>query len=238
VAQADTAVQQEETETGHDGPRLEEPVETEPDIEQPIKTIADPFEPINRLFFGFNDKLYFWFLKPVAIGYSKFMPEAGRVGVRNFFSNLATPIRFANCLLQFKFKRAGIETLRFVVNSTIGMLGFVDVARKEWDLNRQEEDFGQTLGFYGIGPIFYIHWPLLGPSSVRDTAGFVGDRYLDPWVYLVDSVAAWTAVAGVNRLNQTSLTIGEYESLKRAALDPYVSMRDAYHQFRQSKVKE
>ena len=218
---------------------LEESIESDAYIEEePLKTIADPFEPINRAFFGFNDRLYFWVLKPVATGYTKFMPEAGRIGVRNFFSNLATPIRFANCVLQFKFKRAGIETFRFVINSTIGMLGFVDVAKKEWDLNRQQEDFGQTLGFYGIGPVFYVNWPLLGPSSVRDSAGFIADRYLDPWVYVVDSVVGWATAAGYNRLNETSLSIGEYEAMKRAALDPYVAVRDAYHQFRESKVKE
>lgn len=216
-------------------------VETDLDTfspEEPIKTIADPFEPVNRVFFVFNDRLYFWVLKPIALGYNAVIPPAGRIGVRNFFSNLATPIRLGNCLLQFKFRGAGIEVIRFVVNTSIGFLGLVDIAKKEFDLRKQEEDFGQTLGFYGIGPVFYIDWPLLGPSSLRDTAGFVGDRFLDPWVRIVDSVLGWAAVAAYNRMNQASLTIGEYEALKEAALDPYVALRDAYHQFRQSKIKE
>ncbi|MBW2026494.1 MAG: VacJ family lipoprotein [Deltaproteobacteria bacterium] len=111
-----------------------------------IAPIPDPLEPINRIFFVFNDKLYFWFLRPVARGYKKVVPERARVGVRNFFSNLLTPIRLVNCLLQGKFKAAGTETLRFIINSTVGFLGLEDVAKKEGHLSRQDEDLGQSLG--------------------------------------------------------------------------------------------
>ncbi|MBP1698270.1 MAG: VacJ family lipoprotein, partial [Deltaproteobacteria bacterium] len=91
-----------------------------PELEEPVETIADPLEPVNRAFFHFNDKLYFWVLKPIAIGYKTIIPEDGRIGVRNFFSNLTTPVRLVNCLLQANPKCAGTETLRFVLNTTIG----------------------------------------------------------------------------------------------------------------------
>ena len=200
--------------------------------------IADPLEPINRIFFHFNDKLYFWVLKPVATGYKSVAPEQLRVSVRNFFSNLLMPIRAANCLLQGKFKGFGNELLRFVANSTVGMLGFMDPAKTALNIEKQDEDFGQTLGLYGLGPDFFINWPILGPSSLRGTVGMVGDGFIDPLNYLVDSRMYNIATRGYERVNSTSLTIGEYESLKKAALDPYVSLRDAYYQYRQNKIKK
>lgn len=204
--------------------------------EDTIRPIADPFEPVNRFFFYFNDRLYFWVLKPVASGYGTIVPQPFRVGVRNFFSNLATPIRLTNCLLQFKFKGAGIETARFFLNSSLGVAGFFDAAKREFKIDKQEEDFGQTLGFYGIGPIFYINWPIWGPSTLRDTVGSVADSFLDPWNYLVTSTTSNLAVKAYDRINNTSLTLGEYEALKRAALDPYVALRDAYEQYRWNKI--
>ncbi|UCF84408.1 MAG: VacJ family lipoprotein [Desulfobacteraceae bacterium] len=200
--------------------------------------IADPLEPINRIFFHFNDKLYFWVLKPVATGYKKVAPEPLRISVRNFFSNLFTPIRAVNCLLQGKFKGFGNELLRFVANSTVGMLGFMDPAKTALNLEKQDEDFGQTLGLYGLGPGFFINWPILGPSSLRGTVGVVGDGFIDPLNYLVDSTLYNAATRGYEQVNTTSLTIGEYESLKKAALDPYVSLRDAYYQYRKNKIKK
>jgi phospholipid-binding lipoprotein MlaA len=209
-----------------------------PPSDEPLKPIADPLEPINRLFFQVNDRFYFWLLKPVASGYRATVPQGVRVSVRNFFSHVATPVRMANCLLQVDFKGAGIETTRFFVNTTLGLAGFFDPAKKRFNIDRAEEDFGQTLGFYGIGPILYINWPFLGPSSLRDTAGAVGDGFLDPWNYAVTSLPANLAVKSYNRVNGTSLTIGTYEDLKEAALDPYIAVRDAYHQYRRKKITE
>jgi phospholipid-binding lipoprotein MlaA len=210
-----------------------------PGLEEPVKPIADPLEPINRVFFSFNDKLYFWALKPVASGYKMIVPQPARVGVRNFFSNIATPIRLANSLLQLNFKGAGNETVRFLLNTTFGLAGFLDPAKKRFNIDKQEEDFGQTLGFYKIGPVFYINWPVFGPSSLRDTVGTVGDFFLNPWNYLVEfPVLVNVAVGVVERVNNASLTIGEYEDLKEAALDPYIALRDAYHQYRRGKIKE
>lgn len=202
------------------------------------QTIADPLEPINRLFFAFNDRLYFWVLKPVAIGYKYVVPEPFRVGIRNMFTNLAMPVRAVNCLLQGKFRGFGREVLRFLVNTTVGFLGFVDAAEIGMHLEAKDEDFGQTLGFFGAGPGIFINWPVLGPSSLRDTLGMAGDFFVDPLNYLVTGRGENIAARGVDRVNRTSLSIGDYESLKKSALDPYVAVRNAYFQYRRAKIKK
>jgi phospholipid-binding lipoprotein MlaA len=205
---------------------------------EPEETIHDPLEPLNRVFFDFNDRLYFWVLKPVATGYKAIVPEPARMGVRNFFSNLATPARLVNCLLQGDFKGVSTETARFGLNTTLGLAGFFDPAKETMNLDKKDEDLGQTLGFYGAGPSFYINWPFLGPSSLRDTVGLVGDLFLDPLNYLVPSVPPNIGVRAYDQVNHTSLTIGEYEDLKKGALDPYLALRDSYYQYRRNKVKE
>ncbi len=210
------------------------------ELEEPVAGIADPLEPVNRAFFHFNDKLYFWVFKPVATGYKAVIPEDGRIGVHNFFSNVTTPVRLVNCLLQAKFKGAGNETVRFVLNTTLGIGGFLDPAKKTFRIEKQEADFGQTLGIWGIGPAFYINWPVLGPSNVRDTVGYVGDLFFDPRTYLaaqflvaeIVNTGSWA----LDKVNETSLTLGEYENLKKAALDPYIALREAYQQYRRNKI--
>ena len=201
-------------------------------------TIADPLEPFNRAMYHFNDKLYFWVLKPVAQGYQKVVPEVARVGVSNFFTNIASPIRFVNSLLQGNLKDAASELGRFVVNTFWGIGGLLDPASsEELKLSKQDEEFGQTLGVYGLGQGFYIHWPILGPSSPRDTVGMVGNFFLHPFTYIT---ATWETFAGLwafDKVNTTSLSIGDYESLKGASIDPYVAIRDAYTQNRQKKVQ-
>jgi len=210
---------------------------SEQDIPE-MDVIADPLEPMNRVFFHFNDKLYFWFLKPIALGYGKAVPEELRFSIRNFFENLSMPIRAVNCILQGDIKGFGTELSRFIVNSTLGVAGFGDPAKQLFGIDEKDEDLGQTFGFYGLGPLLYINWPVLGPSSVRDTVGMVGDSFLSPMYYAVDSTKYKIAIKGFEQVNSTSLRIGDYESLKKSALDPYISLRDAYHQYRQHKIKE
>jgi phospholipid-binding lipoprotein MlaA len=199
--------------------------------------IADPLEPFNRAMFQFNDKLYFWVLKPVAQGYGKVVPERARVSMSNFFSNLTTPIRFVNCLLQANLSGAATELGRFLVNTIWGIGGLMDpAASKDIDLAKQAGDFGQTLGVYGLGQGFYINWPIFGPSSPRDTVGMVGDFFLHPFTYFI---SAWDTSVGIRayeKVNTTSLSIGDYESLKEAAIDPYVAVRDAYVQYRLKQI--
>lgn len=215
--------------------------------EEALETVADPFAGINRAMFAFNDKLYFWVLKPVATGYRLVVPTPARISIKNFFYNLLTPVRLVNCLLQGKVKAAGGELGRFTINTTVGMLGFLDPAEAYPELNPPREDMGQTLGYYSIDNGFYIVWPLLGPSTLRDTVGSIGDWALNPFTFMqlinVDGGALTSdttnAVAfGVRIVNETSFRIGDYEALKNAALDPYEAFRDAYIQNRLSKIAE
>jgi phospholipid-binding lipoprotein MlaA len=222
-------------------PNEEQPEEAEDWIaeedEQEVVEIADPIYPWNKAMYHFNDKLYFWVLKPVSKGYTKVVPEDIRLSVSNFFENITTPIRFVGNLMQFKIKKAGNELIRFVYNSTAGIGGLADVARTDLDIRRSDEDLGQTLGHYGIGHGFYIVWPFLGPSSLRDTIGRVGDNFLDPVSY----VTPFESRIGINvydKVNDLSFRIGDYEDLKKSAIDPYVSIRDAYTQYRKKKVEE
>jgi phospholipid-binding lipoprotein MlaA len=201
------------------------------------ESIPDPIEPVNRAFFHFNDKLYFWVLKPVATGYKAVISEDFRVCFRNFFSNLLAPVRVANCLLQGEFKGAGNEAARFGINTTFGFFGFHDQGKDHFDIDKQDRDFGQTLGKWGLGPAFYINWPILGPSSLRDTAGLVGDYFMDPQTYLV-TLPVSIGIRSYKTVNETSLTIGDYEAIKKAALDPYVAVRDGYYQYRENKIKK
>lgn len=200
--------------------------------------VADPLAPLNRAMFHFNDKLYFWLLKPVAKGYRAVVPEAARVGVKNFFSNLLTPVRFANCLFQGKINAAGAELGKFIVNTTEGILGFRDAARKYPGLNPGQEDLGQTLATYGIGNGFYIYWPILGPSTLRDTMGLIGDLFLNPVAYYVDSPKAYIGIRAYDILNSTSLRIGDYEAIKEASPEPYVAIRNGYIQHREKLINE
>ena len=201
-------------------------------------TIADPLEPFNRAMFHFNDKLYFWMLKPVAQGYSNVVPEPARVSVKNFFSNLGFPIRFLSCLLQADFKGAATEFGRFSINTIWGIGGLMDpAASKELDLRKQDTDLGLTLASYGVGHGFYIVWPVLGPSSPRDSIDIIGEYFMYPVSYLDPWYSYWLGVRSYQEVNSTSLKIGDYESLKNAAIDPYVSLRDAYIQYRLKKVK-
>ncbi len=214
------------------------PLEDDEEGNEVLEMIPDPMQPVNRIFFQFNDKLYFWAIKPLATGYKWVVPEDLRLGVRNFFSNLTTPIRMVNCLLQANFKGAGNETIRFLLNSTLGLAGFLDPAKTELKIEKSEEDFGQTLGVWGIGPLLYIEWPILGPSSLRDTFGFAGDLLLDPKTYLIQSIPVSLAVRTYDLINEASFRIGEYEDFKRIAIDPYVAKREAYHQHRQYRIKK
>jgi phospholipid-binding lipoprotein MlaA len=211
--------------------------EFEEEFKDDLIPVADPLEPWNRLMYHFNDKLYFWFFKPLARGYKFVVPEFARNGVNNFFRNLYTPIRFTNSLLQGKGTDAGNEFASFFVNSTWGILGFGAPAQSKLKIELSDEDLGQTFGAYGIGNGFYIVWPIIGPSTLRDTVGSVGDRFLNPVSYL-DSTEASIAISLYDRLNETSFRIGEYEAIKAAAINPYDAIRNGYIQFRNAKIAE
>ncbi len=203
-------------------------------------TISDPLEGFNRGVFWLNDKLYIYLIKPVARGW-RVVPEPARLAVDRFFTNLSTPIRLVNCILQLKPKQAGTEVGRFVVNSTVGLLGFFDPARSWLGWQRQDEDLGQTLGRYGVGPGIYLVLPILGPSSPRDTLGLIADGFIDPifspW-YL--KLRFWEAEAlySFDFVNTLSLDKDTYESIRKEQLDPYLFIRNAWMQRRTAQIRD
>jgi phospholipid-binding lipoprotein MlaA len=199
--------------------------------------IADPLEGFNRLMFGLNDTLYFLIFKPCAETCKAVVPEPARIGVRNFFQNIGTPVRYVNCLLQGKGQSADIELRRFLVNTTVGVLGFGDPARDQYGLEPTWEDLGQTLGVYGMDSGFYIVWPIFGPSTVRDSLGMVGDAFLNPVRY-VDPWETSFTISATRVVNESSFHIDEYEEFKASFLEPYVAMREAYVQHREEKIQK
>lgn len=211
---------------------LDEDEDTEPAMDVP-----DPLAPFNRAMYVFNDRAYFWVLKPVALAYRKVAPKQFRLCVKNFFYNIAAPIRFANCLLQGKFTSAARELTRFFINSTVGCGGLNDLTPLYPDLQTHPEDLGQTFGRYGIGEGFYIVWPLLGPSSLRDTIGMVGDIFIDPVTYF-NTTTIGIGTRALDMINLTSFRIGDYEAIKDAAIDPYEALRNGYLQYRRQQVSE
>ena len=232
------------------GSGKEDPAQEKPDeqrdsnaeeMEEEAVLVADPLRPLNEAMFLFNDKLYFWVLKPATLGYTYIAPEPLRMILNNSFDNLRAPGRFVNNLLQLKMKAAGNEFVRFVFNSTAGLGGLADAAKDLLHIQKSPADFGQTLGYYGVGHGFYIVWPILGPSSPRDTVGYIGDRILHPLSYLrftEISFEASSAIFVLETVNETSFRIGDYEAFKEAAIDPYVSMRDGYFQNRKKAVEK
>ena len=192
----------------------------------PMAKVRDPLEKLNRSFYKFNEGFYFWIIKPVATGYKFILPRTVREHIALFLKNTRYPIRLGNTLLQGRLKGAGIETGRFVLNTTVGLGGFFDPATK-WKIEAEEADFDQTLGFYRIPTGCYLVWPVLGPSSLRATVGMAGDVALSPLTYV--NGVEWAGLAKpVEVLNTASLRLGEYEQFKKSNLDPYVSMRSVY----------
>lgn len=199
--------------------------------------IRDPLEPMNRFFFRVNDELYEWVLKPTTRVYSRILPRDLRECVGNFFHNLASPITLVNSLLQGDLPLAGKTVSRFVINSTMGVYGFVDVASLEFDIDPERADFGQTLGKWGLSEGIFLYWPFFGPSSVRDSVGLVTDTYFHPVPYLHDNWRIDMAYYTTTRVNNLSLNPDLYEDVKRYSLDPYVASRQAYYEYRKAMIE-
>jgi len=209
------------------------------DISMDATFVKDSLPSYNRAVFTFNDKLFYYFFRPLSKGWGV-VPEVARTGVRNFFTNVRMPGRFFNCLFQGKFKGAGTELTLIIINSTIGGAGFSDPAKKYFHLDIQDEDFGQTLGSYDVGTGSYLELPFIGPSNVRDAFGLIIDTALDP-VTLLTFVSPYATLGtkGFIAINDISIDKGDtYEGLVEQAIDPYIAIQDAYTQNRAKKVKE
>lgn len=193
----------------------------------------DPWESFNRPIFVFNDTLDTYALKPLAQGYQYVTPDPVEDGVSNVFDNLGDVKNLANDLLQGKFEEAGVDTARVLFNSTIGLLGIFDVASK-MDLKRSDEDFGQTLGSWGVGSGPYLMLPFFGPSTVRDAFGKVPDNYVEPYRYVSDVPARNTGYG----LNVVQTRAGLLSSEKLITGDKYTFIRNAYLQSREFAVQD
>lgn len=207
--------------------------------------VSDPLEPVNRAIFRFNDGLYDYVLRPVSKGYTKVVPSPARHGIRNFFDNIRFPIRFVNSTLQGKFGRAGRETEKFLVNTVAGLGGFIRVSDHVPALAEiPREDTGQTLGVWHVGKGPYLVLPVLGPGTVRDTVGVVGDYFLDPLHWnLRENIDGYTwqvetGVTTVSVVNSLPDILNTYDAPRKDAIDPYIAVRNAYLQYRDAAVKK
>ncbi|MGE5465756.1 MAG: VacJ family lipoprotein [Methanocella sp.] len=194
----------------------------------------DPLEPLNRGIYSFNEHVDGLILKPAAELYRLLLPDFARTGVSNFFSNLNDVLVALNNLLQGKVNHAASDASRVVVNSTIGVLGFIDVASKI-GLEKHDEDFGQTLGWWGVGDGPYLVLPFFGPSNFRDAIGRIPDYYSDPLTY-VDPSRSRNQLWGARVVNRRAELLGASRVLEAAALDQYEFVRDAYLQRRRNLV--
>jgi phospholipid-binding lipoprotein MlaA len=255
--------QENTSESSNEVPLTESPADDEAGFDDEFEDefaaseqeVFDPLSGYNRVMTGFNDRFYFFVLDPVARGYRWVLPGTARRGVKNFFHNLLFPLRFVNNALQLKATNAGEEFLRFSINSTIGILGFWDPAKEWFGLEAHEEDFGQTLGYYGVGGGFHVVLPLLGPSNLRDMFSLYPDLQMDPVNYVENRPYNFPKqegeYLGVSRqtlqaidltllktVNTESLRIGQYENLKKDAIELYPFLRDVYEQNRAKLIRE
>ena len=209
-------------------------VKTQPDDFETSKVedeIYDPFEPVNRAIFSFNNVADRVVLEPVAKGYKK-LPSPIQSGISNFLSNLRAPLVVVNQLLQGQGENAIQSSGRFIINSTVGLLGIFDVAEKI-GIEEKEEDFGQTLATWGVGDGFYIVLPLFGPSNIRDTSGMLITMVTDPInAYAVSEGEAWLVPmrTAANAVDQRSKIIDEVNALRDNSVDYYDAVRSSYYQ--------
>jgi phospholipid-binding lipoprotein MlaA len=197
----------------------------------------DPWERFNEKTFWFNfDVLDRYALKPVAIVWAK-IPEPARQGLSNAFNNLAMPDRLVNEMFQTRFQDAGSELGRFLINTTVGVAGFVDVATRV-GLEKPDADTGQTLGVYGAGPGPYLVVPLLPPLTVRDGIGYAVDSLLDPLSWFVTPFAADFGRAAGKTINDRAANLKVYQDVEDTSLDLYAAVRNGYLQRRQKSIKD
>lgn len=203
--------------------------------EEIMRTDADPLEPYNRFMFKVNDTLDKAVLKPVAQGYDYVTPEIIDEGITNFFNNLNDVAVVANDILQLKPKQALMDASRVVYNTTFGVLGFFDVA-SYMDLPKNDEDFGQTLGYWGVGEGYYLVLPLLGPSTTRDVWSVPVDRFAVPDTYLDASLTTQVALRSTNIIDIRADLLRVERAFADTQIDPYSFQRQAYLQRRRNLV--
>ena len=200
--------------------------------------VYDPLERENRVLFNASVQLDRAIVKPAAIAYRRALPMRVRDSVRNFLNNLASPVVFANDVLQGEVDRAGTTLFRIGVNSTIGIGGLFDPATG-FGYPRHSEDFGQTLGVYGVKEGPYLFIPILGPSDARDLTGFGVDFLFDPftWIPLRETTFWMIGRQGLDDLDLRERTIEPLDEIERSSIDFYASLRSLYHQNRENEIR-
>lgn len=202
---------------------------TPPPVEQ------DPWENVNRKIFEFNEVVDRNILKPVTLGYKAVAPEPVEIGVSNFFANLREVSNVVNNVLQLKWRKAGNDTGRLVINSTLGLAGFFDVAKHAGLQRNEPESFGQTLSYWGAAPGPYVMWPFLGPSTLTDTLSYPVTWYLDPMTHVEGGWSSTLALWSVDAVDQRA---GMLEAEELISGDRYTFIRQAFLQRRAYLVSD
>jgi phospholipid-binding lipoprotein MlaA len=198
----------------------------------------DPFEPFNERMFWFNREVLDRFvLKPAATAWDFIFPDPVQEGIHNVFDNLAVVRRVVNNTLQLKFAGAGKELARFTINSTVGVVGFFDVARDGFGILQSDEDTGQTFGVWGMGPGPYLVLPFLPPLTIRDGIGYVFDTAMTPYIYFIPWYANMAGTA-TNVVNERSINLDRFERVAESTVDLYGAVRNAYLQRRAAAIRE
>jgi len=196
----------------------------------------DPIEPFNRAMFWFNEQVDGYVLEPAAKGWRWIMPNRVQRSVSNFFQNLRFPIVTVNDLLQAKLRKSATDVGRFAVNTTVGVLGFFDPA-SDWGLDQNNEDFGQTLGFWGLPPGPYLVLPFFGPSDPRDAVGLAVDSFSTVYPFFV-AIEYTIGARAVDVVNGRAQVIDQIRDIKEASVDYYTAVRNAYRQRRKVLVND
>jgi phospholipid-binding lipoprotein MlaA len=219
--------------------RAAEAVEPAADVDwgEGESIIWDPLEPVNRAIFQFNETLDAWFMEPLATGWDFVLPIRVQLCVANVFTHLKLPVRFANDVLQLKPLKAFDDTGRFVVNTLVGLGGLFDPASHLAGIPKHDEDFGQTLGRWGVPPGPYLYLPLLGPSNPRDSVGLAVDSLGAVQTFFL-SFPILASAAAVNAVNDRSLTLEQVRAERESAFDFYAAVRTGYSQFRENRVHD
>lgn len=212
---------------------------TQPPGDDIVAEANDPLEPVNRQFFAFNLALDTFILRPAAVGYREIVPDVGKKAVRNFVNNLKSPITLIHDLAQGEWDRAQITYGRFLMNTTLGIGGLMDLAGDHYGLPYHEEDAGQTLAVWGLGDGPYLVLPVFGPSNLRDAAGRGIDWYIDPVGIAADEADAQYvtyAAAGLNAVDSRYRSLGQLDAIRRRSLDFYAAVRSVYGQRRAAQI--
>lgn len=213
--------------------------------------VRDPFEKVNRSVFKFNDGLFRHVVRPITRGYEKITPAPLRRGLVSFFDNVRFPVRFTGSVLQGKFDRAAAETGKFVVNTTVGVGGFIKVSDRFPELRVPPEDIGQALGKWGVPAGPYIVLPVLGPANPREILGRAGDYVLTPtswgrgsiipeeWQVMSEMSWEWRlAVSALDTLSAFPELVAAYDAFNKAAVDPYIAFRNGFLQYREAMIQK